>query len=410
SNDGSSDSKSNDGSSGSGSDNGNSNTRPDDGSSTPSLDDGNSDTNPDNGSLTPGLDDGNSDTNPDNKSSAPSSDSGDSGKGNSDASSGDSGTKTSDTGHSDTKTSDTAGSSATKTSDTGSSDAKNSNTVSSNSGNSDTSNSNNTSSDTKSPDKESSDNKSADNGSSDTENENSNSSSGSGMSLVSSEPATNIAAKELSTRSIISGYPVQFDFTKNATCIVQIEFDPKKTFRKTTTVVEELKNRSTLVPTSPEGTIYKYVNIWVGENGAGLPTSIKSGFVEFKVEKAWIKDNNISESQIVLQRYDSNWQPLYTEKIGEDKNYIYFKSETPGYSFFAITEYTGQKITKISGAENIQETLKNLGSEGRAALYGNAEKGNGKIKNPMGAARIFMAISLPLFMLIVGYCISKKKI
>jgi PGF-pre-PGF domain-containing protein len=243
--------------------------------------------------------------------------------------------------------------------------------------------------------------------SSDTGSEDSNSSSDSGMSLVSSESATNIAVKELSTRSIIAGYPVQFDFTKNATCIVQIEFDPKKTFRKTTTVVEELKNRSTLVPTSPEGTVYKYVNIWVGENGAGLPSSISSGFVEFKVEKAWIKDNNISEAQVVLQRYDVNWQPLYTEKVAEDENYIYFKSETPGYSFFAITEYTGQKIMKVGG---IQETLKNLGSEGRAALYGNTEKGNSRIKNPMGAARIFMAISLPLFMLIVGYFVLKKKI
>ncbi|WP_054865212.1 PGF-pre-PGF domain-containing protein [Methanosarcina barkeri] len=171
------------------------------------------------------------------------------------------------------------------------------------------------------------------------------------MNLVSSEPVTNIAAQELSTMSIVSGYPVQFDFTKNATCIVNIEFDPKKTFRKTTTVVEELKNRSTLVQTSPEGTVYKYANIWVGDRGAGLPTSINSGFVEFKVEKAWIKDNNINETQVVLQRYDSDWQPLYTEKVGEDDNYIYFKSETPGYSFFAITEYTGQNLMNINGAE-----------------------------------------------------------
>ncbi|HNW38760.1 MAG TPA: PGF-pre-PGF domain-containing protein [Methanosarcina vacuolata] len=180
--------------------------------------------------------------------------------------------------------------------------------------------------------------------------------------------------------------------------------------RKTTTVVEELKNRSALVPTSPEGTAYKYVNIWVGDRGAGLPTSIKSGFVEFKVEKAWIKDNNISEAQVVLQRYDNNWQPLYTEKVGEDENYIYFKSETPGYSFFAITEYTGQNIMKINGAGKIQETLRNLGTEGRAVLYGSAGNESSMIKNPMGAARILMAISLPLFMLLVGYGIFKKKI
>ncbi|HII92092.1 MAG TPA: PGF-pre-PGF domain-containing protein, partial [Methanosarcina sp.] len=294
--------------------------------------------------------------------------------------------------------------------DTGNSGTKDSNIVSLNSGNSDTHSSDNTSSDTKSSGNTSSDTESADNSSSDTGDEDSNSSDDSGMDLVSSEPATNIAVKELSTRSIVSDYPIQFDFTKNATCIVNIEFNPKKTFRKTTTVVEELKNRSTLVPTSPEGTVYKYVNIWVGDSGAGLPTSIKSGFVEFKVEKAWIKDNNISKAQVVLQRYDSNWQPLYTEKVGEDENYIYFKSETPGYSFFAITEYTGQNIMKVSGAGKIQETLRNLGSEGKTALYGNAGNGNSRIKNPMGTARILMAISLPLFMILVGYGIFKKKI
>jgi len=98
------------------------------------------------------------------------------------------------------------------------------------------------------------------------------------------------------------------------------------------------------------------------------------------------------------------------KKVGEDDNYIYFKSETPGYSFFAITEYTGQNLMKISGAGKIQETLRNLGSEGKAALYGNAGNNSSRIKNPMGTARILMAISLPLFMLLVGYGIFKKKI
>ena len=433
---GSSDSGSDNGSSDSGSDNGNSSTDPNDGGSDSGSDNGSSDSGSDNGSLDPGSDNGSLDPGSDNGSLDPGSDNGsldpgsdnessDPGSDNESSDTGDSvsDNKSSDTGNSDsgdansdessdsgnsgTKNSDTV--SSDTSSDTGNSDTKNSDTVSSDTS-SDTQTSDNTSSDNESSGTESSDTISADNESSDTGNDDSNSSSNSGMTLVSSEPATNIAVRELATESIISGYPVQFNFAKNATCIVKIEFDPKKTFRKTTTVVEELKNRSTLVPTSPEGTAYKYVNIWVGDRGAGLPTSIKSGFVEFKVEKAWIKDNNISEAQVVLQRYDNNWQPLYTEKVGEDENYIYFKSETPGYSFFAITEYTGQNIMKINGAGKIQETLRNLGTEGRAVLYGSAGNESSMIKNPMGAARILMAISLPLFMLLVGYGIFKKKI
>ncbi|MCO5383262.1 MAG: hypothetical protein NHB15_15255 [Methanosarcina barkeri] len=50
-----------------------------------------------------------------------------------------------------------------------------------------------------------------------------------------------------------------------------------------------------------------------------------------------------------------------------------------------------------------------LGDEGKATLNGSAGKGNSRIKNPMGAARILIAISLPLFMIVVGYCMLKKK-
>ncbi len=237
----------------------------------------------------------------------------------------------------------------------------------------------------------------------------SSSSSSSGSGVVSREPATNIYAKELVTRSIMGGYPVRFDFVENVTCITYIEFDPIMTFKKTTTIAEVLKNRSVLVPKSSPGKIYKYVNIWVGNKGAGLPTSLKNGFVGFKVEKAWIEDKNINESLVTLQLYDKGWQPLHTEKVREDENYVYFKAETPSYSSFAITEYSGQEEKKeIRGAEKIQEML--LGDEGKATLNGSAGKGNSRIKNPMGIARILITISLPLFMIVVGYCMLKKKI
>jgi clumping factor A len=197
----------------------------------------------------------------------------------------------------------------------------------------------------------------------------------------------------------MGGYPVKYDFVENVTCITHVEFDPKQTFRKTTASVEELKSKSTLVPKLPSGRIYKYVNLWVGNKGAGDPDSIEHGFIEFKVEKSWIKKENINESLITLQWYKENWQSLDTEKVREDKNYVYFKAETPGYSSFAITEYAGQ-----------DGDLKSLEEEIKAALKGEAGKGNSRIKNPIGAARILMAISLPLFMIVVGYCVLKKKI
>jgi len=236
--------------------------------------------------------------------------------------------------------------------------------------------------------------------------------SSSGSNDISKEPISNVDAKELSTRHVINGYHVSFEFVEKVTCITYIEFDPKKTFKRTTAIVEELKNKSAFVPEIPTGRVYKYVNIWVGDEGAGLSDSFKNGFIEFKVEKAWIKENNVNESQIILQWYDKGWQPLYTEKVREDSNYIYFRTETPGFSCFAITEYiideNGLQEMKEEG--KIEGTLRDWNSEKKeSGLNGSSEEG-GLIKNPMGKAKVIMAISLPLFMILVEYFIVRKKI
>jgi PGF-pre-PGF domain-containing protein len=236
--------------------------------------------------------------------------------------------------------------------------------------------------------------------------------SSAGSGTTSKEPVSNIDAKELCTRHIINGYHVKFEFLENATCITYVEFDPKKTFERTTTIVEVLKNKSVFVPKLPPGRIYKHVNIWVGNKGAGLPGSFKKGFIEFKVEKAWIKENNVNQSLITLQWYDKDWQPLYTEKAREDRDYVYFKTETPGFSCFAITEYTADEknTQETKGEGSIQETLTNWNSERKESnLNGSAEE-SGLIKNPMGKAKILMAISLPLFLILVEYFVFKKKI
>jgi PGF-pre-PGF domain-containing protein len=225
------------------------------------------------------------------------------------------------------------------------------------------------------------------------------SSSSAGSSIISKEPLSNVEARELSTSNVANGYQVKFDFVQNATCITYIEFDPKKTFKKTTTIVEVLKNKSVFVPELPPGRVYKHVNIWVGDKGAGLPASLENGLVGFKVEKAWIKDNNINQSLVTLQRYDKGWQPLYTEKVKEDNNYAYFKSKTPGFSCFAITEYTANEKNILKAQD-----------EGKTSSLNGSAEGNGKIKNPMRGAKILMAISMPLFLIFVEYFVLKKKI
>jgi PGF-pre-PGF domain-containing protein len=115
---------------------------------------------------------------------------------------------------------------------------------------------------------------------------------------ASKEPARNVEIKELATRNIITGYHVRYDFTRNVTCITYIEFDPTKTYKKTTATVEVLKNKSTFVKSNPPGRIYKQVNIWVGNKVTGLPDSHENAYTGFKVDKEWIKNNSVEESNI----------------------------------------------------------------------------------------------------------------
>ncbi len=391
----------------------------DSGSNSDTVDSGNSSdsgSSSDNGSSDSGSDNGNSSTNPDNKSSD--SDNGNSSSNSSTVDSGttpDNGTTSSDNGttssnNGTTSSSENSGSNSVKvysgtSSDSGSSDSisdtGSSDNLSSNSGDSEVQNLENTSSDNESSSNESSDNEnlSSGNDSSDSSSDSSSSSSGSGLAVISSEPSSNIAVKEYSTMNVMSGYPVKFDFVENSTCITYIKFDPTKTFRQTTAIVEELKNTSALASTPPPGKIYKNVDIWVGE-GAGLPSSLKDGSVGFRVEKSWIKEQNISDSRITLQRYDNGWKSLSTEKVGEDENYVYFEAETPGYSCFAITDSTGQSEdgNKTLVEQEITKTLKTL------------EANNSMIQNPMRAGRIVMSVSFPLFLAIAGYFVVKRKI
>ncbi|AKB78748.1 cell surface protein [Methanosarcina horonobensis HB-1 = JCM 15518] len=163
------------------------------------------------------------------------------------------------------------------------------------------------------------------------------------------EPARNVEVKELSQVSITNGKAVQFDFTKNATCVVSVGFDAKKTVGKTTTIVEQLKNKSTLVSNLSDGVVYKYFNVWVGNSGFATSANIENPVIGFKVEKAWIKDKNIDKDSITLNRYSNKtWEKLPASLSGEDNKYLYFKSSVPGYSFFAITgKMTENEIGQI---------------------------------------------------------------
>ncbi|AKB40062.1 MULTISPECIES: PGF-pre-PGF domain-containing protein [Methanosarcina] len=154
------------------------------------------------------------------------------------------------------------------------------------------------------------------------------------------EPQNNVEAKELSQSYVSDGKHVRFDFPNGVTCIRYVEFDARKTLGKITTIVEMLKGQSKLVPSLPEGTVYKNVNIWVGSGGIANSDNIKNAVVGFRVEKTWLDKYGVDtddKDSLNLWYYDKGWTKLETTKLDEsDSTYVYYEARTPGFGSFAI--------------------------------------------------------------------------
>lgn len=109
-----------------------------------------------------------------------------------------------------------------------------------------------------------------------------------------------------------------------------------------------LKTKSALVSDLPSDEVYKFFNLWVGNGGSENSKNIKNPVVCFKVENSWIKNNNIDQDSITLNRYnDTKWDPLLTSLSGKDDTYLYFIAETPEFSPFVITGKTTEQKFRL---------------------------------------------------------------
>jgi PGF-pre-PGF domain-containing protein len=152
------------------------------------------------------------------------------------------------------------------------------------------------------------------------------------------EDYDNILDKVSKSQNVLAKKVTTFSFNSNDNPIKSISFIALKNSGVVSTTIEILKGISTLVSEAPPGEVYKYMNIWVGDTGFATSDNIENAVISFKVEKSWVSDNDIQSSMISLYRYnDNNWKELETQKVKEDERYLYFESETPGFSPFVIT-------------------------------------------------------------------------
>ncbi len=192
---------------------------------------------------------------------------------------------------------------------------------------------------------------------------------GGGGGGATGETYENILVKEVQSIFINSGSHINYEFKEEGNAISSIQFDSLKNSGKIQATIEILSNRSSFAELDAPGEVYQQMNIWVGKTGFVSPDNVEDLLIDFKVEKAWLNKNNIGAETVKLYRYsDDKWNILSTYVTKEDDEYVYFESQTPGFSPFAIGSES--KATEIL----IEDSLKSIEDTDVVAAYVLPEK------------------------------------
>ena len=167
-----------------------------------------------------------------------------------------------------------------------------------------------------------------------------------GRGVVTCEPPINVAKIERQKHGIMDNYQSTYTISDPDFGIYSISFIGKENESDIIMRAESLNDISKcrkVIPTVP-GKIYKNTNVWLGSS------LIQDAIIKFKVENAWLEDNNVSTPNVnVFQwnKYDQRWEVLDTKPTGEDSIYTYFESKANGLSQFAITGIRSEDDLKI---------------------------------------------------------------
>lgn len=161
--------------------------------------------------------------------------------------------------------------------------------------------------------------------------------SSSSVSSGSEEDFENILLREIDRKYTGTNKTVSYNFEKPDNIITHVNFTSLINYGDVDTVVEVLKDTSSLVDSKPPGIVYRHINIWVGKAGWATERTIANASISFKVENQWLNDEGVEKDSICLLRFrDGKWDKLSTIKIHNDSNHTYFRADTPGFSPFVI--------------------------------------------------------------------------
>jgi PGF-pre-PGF domain-containing protein len=128
--------------------------------------------------------------------------------------------------------------------------------------------------------------------------------------------------------------------------ISKITVASKETVYNVRIVAEALEKKPYPSMADPVGKVLSYLKL----TKSGISnTQFEKAEVDFQVPVSWLKENDISQSEVYLQRDATNkWETVETTYISEDADYAYFKAVTPTFSYFVITGMDGSGYTEPS--------------------------------------------------------------
>ncbi len=167
---------------------------------------------------------------------------------------------------------------------------------------------------------------------------------------------------ERSIQPVYLGSQVSYQFDKPDNPIMYINYESLANAGNVVATIEILKQTSLLVSSPPPGIVYKDVNIWLGKPGYSAEGNIKDAVIGFSVERPWLEENQVSDSSILMYRYEQDkWLPLSTKKINESNSHVFFEAETSVFSPFVIVASSStEDIVRNTEVDNTPEENESL--------------------------------------------------
>lgn len=150
------------------------------------------------------------------------------------------------------------------------------------------------------------------------------------------------------------------------TPVYQITLDTSTLVLQARIFVEGTDAESAALDVLPGGIVYKYVNI-TGKNFDD--SDVDNAEIYFRVQKSWMAESNVLSSSVkMLRLHSGEWQELPTAIVSESESSVEYKSDSPGFSIFAIagegvspvqegpSQSIGPEVVEVDPTEDVVET------------------------------------------------------